>query len=397
MKPLPRLVNPSEPAPDPKGSFLTLAALILAGLWLLAATPAAGDEIGPATAQNRPWRVIYLEGGPYRDYHLIFQGLIQGLADLKLVDDPPPADDETENSAPLWRALAARPGPRLEFLADGFYSAAWDQEALAVARQEILNRLEQGEADLVLAFGTAAGTALVDAVKGRPLLIISTTDPVGAKLSLTPEDSGRDNVHVQVVAGTTEYQLAMFHNIFGFTTLGMPLDTTPEGQAAMGLATVEKIAAEKGFTVVPCQTELEIADQEKSYQNLKNCLYRLAETSEAIYLTVNNGMQSVRMAGLLEPVITRQRPTFSQLGPEETRLGVLLSLGESDFLNSGRFEAEVIQAILNGAKPRAVNQVYLPPLTMAMNLKMAQLIGWKPPFEVLAAVDELYNQVAGRD
>jgi ABC-type uncharacterized transport system substrate-binding protein len=341
--------------------------------------------------------VIYLEGGPFRDYHMIFQGIIQGLADLKLIDDPPPADDETENSAPLWRALAARPGPRLEFLADGFYSAAWNQEALATAKQEILSRLERGEADLVLAFGTAAGLALVDAVNRTPLLIISTTDPVGAKLSLSPEDSGRDNVHVQVVSGAVEYQLAMFHNIFNFTTLGMPCDSTTEGQASMGLPTVEKIAAEKGFTVVPCQTELDIGDQEKSYRNLKTCLDRLVETSAAIYLPVNNGLQPERMASLLEPVIAHQRPSFSQLGPEETRLGVLLSLGETDFLNSGRFEAEVIQAILNGAKPRALNQVYLPPLTMALNLKMAQLIGWKPPFEVLAAVDELYNQVAGRD
>jgi len=371
--------------------------LALGLIGLLAAAPAAaGDESG-AAPQKRPWRVIYLEGGPYRDYHLIFQGLVQGLADLKLIEDLPPADDEAENSAPLWQALAARPGPRLEFLADGFYSADWDQAALAEAKQKILGRLERGEADLVLAFGTAAGTALVDAVNKTPLLIISTTDPVGAKLSLSPEDSGRDNVHVQVVSGTVEYHLAMFHNIFGFTTLGVPYDVTPEGQAAMGLATVEKIAAEKGFTIVPCRTELEISDLEKSGRNLKNCLDYLAETSEAIYLPVNNGLRPERMAGLLEPIIAHQRPSFSQLGPEETRLGVLLSLGETDFLNSGRFEAEVVQAILNGAQPRAINQVYLPPLTMALNLKMAQLIGWKPPFEVLAAVDELYNQVAGRD
>jgi ABC-type uncharacterized transport system substrate-binding protein len=364
---------------------------------MASAPPAAGGEGGPATAPERPWRVIYLEGGPYRDYHLIFRGLLQGLADLNLVEEPPPYEGETEDSAPLWRALAARPGPRLEFLADGFYSAGWNQESLAAAKREILNRLERGEADLVLAFGTAAGAALVDAVNRTPLLIISTTDPVGAGLSRSLEDSGRDNVHVQVVSGVVEYQLVMFHNIFGFATLGVPYDVTPEGRAAMGLATAEKIAAEKGFTIVPCRTELEIADQEKSYRNLKTCLDRLVETSEAIYLPVNNGLQHERMASLLEPVIARQRPSFSQLGPEETRLGVLLSMGETDFLNSGRFEAEVILAILGGAQPRSINQVYLPPLTMALNLKMAQLIGWRPPFEVLAAVDELYNQVAGRD
>ena len=377
-----------------------LLALSFAFMWLSFPVPSAGaDDPPPASAAEKTWRVVYVEGGPYRDYHLIFLGLLQGLYELNLLSELPPLDeDENEDSSGFWQWLAEKsPGRGLEFPADGFYSAAWDSSRLAEYKKEIMARGERGEVDLILAFGTAAGIALITDEHKIPILSISVTDPVAAGLSLSAEDSGRDNVHAQVVVGAVEYQLAMFHNIFGFQTLGLPSDSTPEGRRTMAIPTVEKIAAERGITIVPCLADLEIEDLEESARNLKNCLEFLAPRSEAIYLPVNNGLQTEHMAGLLEPIIAHQRPSFSQTGPDDTEQGVLLSMGETDFLNSGRFEAEVIKEIMGGATPRSLNQLYMPPLTMALNLKMARLIGWDPPFEVLAAMDELYNKVAGRD
>jgi hypothetical protein len=71
-----------------------------------------------------------------------------------------------------------------------------------------------------------------------------------------------------------------------------------------------------------------------------------------------------------------------------------MSLAEEDFMSSGRFEAEVIREILAGRRPGEINQIYVAPLTMALNIKMAMAIGWDPPFKVLAAVDELYTTMA---
>jgi ABC-type uncharacterized transport system substrate-binding protein len=377
-----------------------LLALVLGLIWLAAPLNPAGAAESPEPQPGaKAWRVIYVEGGPYRDYHLIFLGLLHGLYELNLLREPPPPQEEgTEDSSRLWQWLAEKsPGLGLEFPADGFYSASWDANRLAEYKAEILARTRAGEVDLILSFGTAAGIAMINDEIKAPILSTSVTDPVGAGLSLSAEDSGRDNVHAQVVIGVIEYQLAMFHNIFGFKTLGLPYDATPDGRRSMGIPTVEKIAAERGITIVPCLAELEIEDFEASTRNLKDCLDFLAPRSEAIYLPINNGLQPEHMASLLDPIIAHQRPSFSQTGPDDTRLGVLLSMGETDFINSGRFEAEALKKILNGATPRSINQLYLPPLTMALNLKMARLIGWTPPFEVLAAMDELYNKVAGRE
>ena len=57
------------------------------------------------------------------------------------------------------------------------------------------------------------------------------------------------------------------------------------------------------------------------------------------------------------------------------------------------FEAEAVSRVLSGAKPREVSQVFEGPLGLAINLRMAMLIGWNPPFEILAAVDEIHQQI----
>ena len=50
--------------------------------------------------------------------------------------------------------------------------------------------------------------------------------------------------------------------------------------------------------------------------------------------------------------------------------------------------------MLNGTKPRDISQIFTGPLGMAINLKMAILIGWDPPLEVLAAVDRIYLELS---
>ena len=50
-------------------------------------------------------------------------------------------------------------------------------------------------------------------------------------------------------------------------------------------------------------------------------------------------------------------------------------------------------AIIRGAKPRDLSQIFESSVSLAMNLRMATLIGWNPPLEILAAVDEFYQEM----
>jgi ABC-type uncharacterized transport system substrate-binding protein len=318
-------------------------------------------------------------------------GLAQRLAELGLIENkavPTPVDDDALST---WQWLSTEAGgDRLIFLKDGFFSAGWEEKNYPELKQAILDRLEAGDVDLILAFGTVASLMVATNEHDVAVMSITSTDPVSAGISLTNEDSGLDHVHVQVEAGQIERQLSMFHSIFGFSTLGVPYDSTDEGKATMGIETIERTAAERGFTIVPCVTSLELASVEESNQNLVKCLEELSQKSEAVYLTVSNGMVESSMEQILAPLIQKKLPTFSQKGPSETKLGVLMSLGEDDYTNSGRFGAEVLKEIIEGKIPRSIPQIYAPPLTMALNFQTALDIGWDPPFDLLAVVDELY-------
>lgn len=74
-------------------------------------------------------------------------------------------------------------------------------------------------------------------------------------------------------------------------------------------------------------------------------------------------------------------------------MGALLSISQTNTEEEGVFNAELMAAIIRGAKPRDLSQIFESSVSLAMNLRMATLIGWNPPLEILAAVDEFYQEM----
>ncbi len=372
------------------------------------AAPARAETAAPTVLETakptvhrppagRKWRVIYVEGGNFKEYCLTLAGLAHGLEQLGLIaHGRVPVAEDSEDARPLWEWLAANAGgDRLEFLADGYYSAGWDEAERARIKSAVLERIRgRGDVDLILTAGTSAGQDLATAEHRIPVMANSVTSPVASGISRTNQDSGLDHVHVQVDADRLERQVRIFYDLFKFQRLGVPLDSSPQGRAALGQSLLEGMARELNFTLVPCMRDLEISDAELSVRNLRECLEILVRDSDAVFLTFNNGMRPEHMAELLAPLIKYKRPSFSQSGPDETALGVLVSLGQDNYEAAGLFEARALQEIVDGRKPREVNQIFDSPLTLAVNLAMARAIGWNPPFEVLVTADELYQTLA---
>ncbi len=346
-------------------------------------------------APLKKWRAVYVEGGGYTDYQQILAATAQGLAKLGLIehgDVPIPTD--ADDTRPMWDWLAEHAGgERIEFLKDGYYSAGWDEKRRAENKKALLRRIrERGDVDMIFAYGTWAGLDMATDEHSVPVFSMSVTDAVQAGIVKSVEDSGLDHVHAQLEPARYKRQITVFHDIFKFKKLGVPYEDTPEGRSDVALASIEEAAQELGIELVRCTTTLNVqADQ--SFANLRQCLATLARTSDAIYITTNSGVQWNRMKELLQPIIEAGVPSFSQSGIEETKLGVLMSLAQSSFGSEGTFGAESVAKVMAGARPRDVGQVFESPLGLAINLKMAMLIGWNPPFGILAAVDAIYQDI----
>ncbi len=373
--------------------MLSATCVLMSGCFLPAWAEQSSDT--PANPHKK-WRVAYVEGGPYTDYQQIFAGTVRGLAKLGLIANgniPVPANSESTRE--MWTWLCANAGgDRMEFLPDGYYSANWDEKLRASNKANIMRRIhERGDVDIIFAFGTWAGQDMATDEHSVPTFSMSVTDAVDASIVASAEDSGRDHVHAQVEPGRYERQVAIFHDVFKFRRMGVVYEDTPDGRSSSGIPAVEKAARELGVELVPCTTVLNLPDLDQSFENLRRCVENLSTQCDAIYLTVNTGMQGHRIKELLQPIIAAGIPSFSQSGPGEIKLGVLMSLAQTDFDDVGLFEANAVAKVLDGAKPRDVSQVFEGPLGLAINLKMAMLIGWNPPFEILAAVDEIHQQI----
>ncbi len=350
-----------------------------------------GDHAG---AEEKVWRVLYVEGGPFSNYQQTLAYTARGLEKLGLINNGQvPVPTNTESAAPMWQWLADHARGRIRFLRDGFYSADWDATARQHMKEAIIERIRnRKDVDMVIAMGTWSGLDMSSEDLGIPVFSMSVTDAVTAGIVKSAEDSGKDNVHAQLEPGRFRRQISMFHEIFHFKKLGVPFEDTPEGRNTAAMDEIERTAADLGIELVLRSAPLDLPDADKAFSNLKKCVEELSKESDAIYLTYTSTPME-KIPELMTPIIEAGIPSFAQAGPQLVEYGVLMSLAQASFTDIGQFEAEAIAAVIAGKKPRDVNQIFEPELGLSINLKTAMRIGWNPPLEILAAVDEIYQQI----
>ena len=349
---------------------------------------------GRAGAEEKVWRVLYIEGGPFSNYQQTLAHTARGLEKLGLIDNGQVAIPEgTESTVAMWQWLADNARGRVKFLRDGHYSADWDAVARKSIREAVIERVrERKDVDMIIAMGTWSGLDMCSEELGIPVFSMSVTDAVSAGIVLSAEDSGKDNVHAQLEPGRFRRQISMFHEIFHFKKLGVPFEDTPEGRNTAAMDEIEKTAAELGLELVLRSAPLDLPDAEEAFRNLKTCVEELSHEADALYLTYTSTPMD-KIPELMVPVIEAGIPSFAQAGPQLVEYGVLMSLAQASFADIGQFEAEAMAAVIHGKKARQVSQIFEPELGLAINLKTAMRIGWNPPLEILAAVDEIYQQI----
>ena len=307
-----------------------------------------------------------------------------------------PLPEKSEDVSAMWEWLARNAGgTAVRFLPDGFYSADWDTGTRETNRTALLERIrERKDVDMLLAFGTWGGQDFADADIDIPVIVASVTNAVEAGIIPSVEDSGRDNLTAPIEPDRFKHQVMLFHDIFRFKKLGIAYEDTPSGRGSIALNEIESAARELNVELLRCNDTFDVDDPALAATRLKACHARLAEQgADAVYLTYNRGMQPDTIADVLTPLAEAHIPTFSQTGESDVEHGALLSISQTNTEEEGVFNAELMAAIIRGAKPRDLSQIFESSVSLAMNLRMATLIGWNPPLEILAAVDEFYQEM----
>jgi ABC-type uncharacterized transport system substrate-binding protein len=299
------------------------------------------------------------------------------------------------NTREFWKWLSQNvKSEYIEFVSNAYYSANWDDHLREKLRTEIIDRLnKRKDIDLILAMGTWAGIDLANNKHSTPTIVMSTSDAVSVGIAKSIEDSGYDHVNARLDPARYERQVRLFHDIIGFKKLGVAYEDSIHGRSYAAIDLIEKVAKEQNFEIVRCFTQSDIPDQKTAGQTVVKCFEDLVKKSDAIYVTLQGGVNPETLPQLVKIANEYRIPTFSQAGSKGVKCGFLLSISRASFRPVGLFHAATIAKIFNGAKPRQLNQVFEEAPNIAINLKTAEILGVYLYADVLAAADEIYREI----
>ena len=351
----------------------------------------------PVLNNGRKWKIVYYEGGPHANYYHYLEATVRGLMSLGWIEkaDLTKVKSKKKDTERFWNWLVnSAKSDYLEFDKDGYYSANWDDEQRRSNKSRLIERLKsEGEINLVIAMGTWAGLDLANKEHSVPTIIMSTSDPVESGIIKSQDDSGYDHVHARVDPYRYERQLRIFHDIIKFKKLGIAFEDSIYGRSYSAIDTVEKVAADIGFDVVKCYTKSDISDTKIASKSVIRCFEKLSKEVDAIYVTIQGGVNTESIPRLVEIANQNSIPTFSQLGAKEVQQGFLFSISRPGFKPAGLFLSATIAQVLNGAKPRQLKQVFEESPSIAINLKTAEIVGLYLYADILAAADTIYRDI----
>jgi ABC-type uncharacterized transport system substrate-binding protein len=374
--------------------LLTLSALLSTGF----AADKKPYSTSPPAQVTKKWRIGYYEGGPYQTFPVTLIAIVNNLSELGWLEPVtiPPQEDEKDASK-LWAWLAANVKSKyIEFVPDAFYSYNWKKELREPTKQTVIKRLKEAkDINMMIGMGTFSGQDLANNDHSVPIVVAEVSDAIASKIIPSAEDSGYDHVHVMIDPKRHTRQIYSFHDIIGFKKLGVAYVNTPGARTYAAIEHLQRIAKERNFELVECHIPEGGATPENNAKIIE-CAKTLAPKIDALYLTMAAVVNKETLPQIISAMNAAKIPVFSQFGSDEVRQGALLSIATSTNLKAyAKFHADVIAKIINGAKPRDLDQVCEAPPKIAFNKAAAKAIDLKDDMYQLLSktAQEVYDKI----
>ena len=351
------------------------------------------------TENGGKYRLAYIDYDEYMPASRQFYYILRGLEEIGWIREGSiPFDIEEINARNLstkeiyQKLVHTDLGEYLEFADNAFFYLGYDE------KEEIADTLKDRagkDIDLVITFGTSAGVFVKGLDLPIPMTDFSATDPVASGIIDSAEgDSGSPNVWAQVEPSLPLRQLKYYHSICPFNRLGIIIYGD---ETVSGVPDIVRSAEEINFDIVkynipeqPRETDQEL---DLYYALVEQKLCSIAEEDiDAFFLTVDLINDLDRLSDLLSILYDRNIPVYLMDDVMAVKNGALMLISANDLENVGRFVADAIGKILNGAVAGQLPCRYTSSPSIYVNYSVAKQIGYPLTFEFLAACDEIYTE-----
>ncbi len=370
--------------------------MLILSLITLTAYYYSENDPSPLLNDGEKWRVAYYQGGNFADYTLSLEETIYSLSETGWVQQPQFPQDR-ENTSRTWQYLSTElDSDYIEFVDDAYWSANWNEDKRIQNKKQAIERLNQGDIDLIIAMGTWAGQDLANDLHSTNTVVLSTSDPIRAGIIKDENGPEFDHLYVPVDPDRYKDQIRIFHEVVQFDTLGLAFENSSEGRSYAAFEDVMEVSREKGFKVRWEET----IDHNENFtimeQSYTNACRLLALESDAFYISEQGSVTDnniLEITGILQEY---RVPTFSQ-SASRVSSGALMSAGAEDFQYMGDVYALAIASIFNGNTPAQLDQTFDQPQDLILNLDTANNIGFEFPPGIIASADMIITNNSKRE
>ncbi len=344
-------------------------------------------------------RVAYIESGNYIDHNLILQETVKWLANMNIIQKTNDTLPISATNKERWQWLAQHVNSKqIEFVADAFYSASWNNTLLSKQIKDLRKRIiTKKDIDLVFTFGNMAGLAASKRINNVNIINFSANDPLLQNISKSKLALSNSHIHTKIELSQDLQQIKLFHYLFNFKSMGICYEDSEQGRKNIAYDEIIQISKLYNFDLVEEKISTLSDDIDSNVESLKQCHKALVAKADAIYLTkhIDEGLGRAKhhIPQILQPLMENNIPSFAQSGSQNVAYGALLGMIPPSFDDVGYFEASVIKQMLDGKKPHEINQIFDGGFSIALNLAMAESIGWPISLDILSALDQVYFQI----
>ncbi len=349
---------------------------------------------------KKKWRLAFVQNGSFSEFKILTRYLLLKLYDDGYIDLPEDLPFEFDFDDPeIWKVMSeytmASKKSCVVLLPDGLYNANWNESIWEQTSENLRNRLQETkDIDLLVGLGVATGIKFADSSFGIPIVIADAASPEAAGVIGPGKFSTKPLVHVQKYPKRVSMALKNYYNIFKFKKMGLITDVNEKYRAMQSFDVIKSVVNELGVEFVYCIGDLNSREPGFGQVEFARCRDELINAGvDTLYLPPFNGTTEKGFFKLIHPLVDRDIIVISESRIYEVEKGALISLVETSIEDSGRFEATVIERILDGEKPEEINQYYHTNLAFALNLKTARMVDWKPSFELLMSVEYLFDTI----
>lgn len=302
-----------------------------------------------------------------------------------------PFDPENTDAKEFIQFLSEQDlGEYIQFSSDVNYYVSEEYDGEKFVEKDLKKHIENGDVDLIFCLGTQPAELMINkmGITQVPVMVSGTVDPVGAGLAESEEYSGKSNIWCHTNTGVYTNQLKFYYESHPFTNIGMVF----YDETIASYEPYKEAADELGFLITTKKTSRAVTED---YYDILRQLYKelVDEGIDAFLLNSDIIKDEEQIAPLLDIFYQKNIPVFVQNSEYFVEDGAMMVVTASDAQTQAPFLADAFSRILHGEEPGSINQKFVTPPYLSVNLEVADRIGYDVSEDMILSAEKLYTYV----